>query len=752
MADKKQLYKDQYGQRYATPSQPSFDTMQKVGIPNYVEVPTNDNDYSYEGSHVRSGSPEKVRFSKYQAENVIGPSSPGVSKKDVKERILAHELQHQLGWMPRQKGQVGSMEESKWVSPIDEGWSNNAKELGFSPRGSWKYLAESINKPEIQKRLKELNWPSESRLRDNPKEQALTELLADLNALETNNKIDITKDPVFKKHVFDDPRMSKLYKSTTGLSGVVIGDSDYKPYSLEAQEAWHGRDPSISDRIKNMIGYRQGGLTAVAQHLESKGRGNDHMLVHMTPREVAGLQALAKAHGGSLTVNPDTGLVEAGWLDSILPMVAGAGLMMIPGMQPAAAAMLVGAGTGLATGSVEKGLMAGLGAYGGAGIGESLANAGGSSIAEAGGADAVNKATSQGLASMPEGYNAANAGLTQNQMLSGSQDMSKFINAEQFPNLNAEQLQAYKDTMQSGVYNPQDIVRTAGAQNATTTTTPWQNLKTGAKETFGSLDNTGKFIGQNYGKIGMAAAPAVADALTPKPIDPNAGKQTLDEKYRKYPYAYELASNFQGYTPTPPNPAYRPAGLGYSGYAVGGVIPDAMAPGGLAALQGMRDGYGASQTATGDEVQFNGGGRTTQNKKRATYTSASKLAAMDPYQSGISELNNARYAANMSGDFSIPTRIQELGDIPLRAARGTYLKGAGDGMSDSIPATINGTQPARLADGEFVVPADVVSHIGNGSSDAGAKKLYKMMDKVRMARTGKKSQAPAVKTDKYMPA
>jgi len=79
------------------------------------------------------------------------------------------------------------------------------------------------------------------------------------------------------------------------------------------------------------------------------------------------------------------------------------------------------------------------------------------------------------------------------------------------------------------------------------------------------------------------------------------------------------------------------------------------------------------------------------------------------------------------------------------------LKGPGDGMSDNIPATIGDRQPARLADGEFVVPADVVSHLGNGSTDAGAQKLHTMMDKVRMDRTGKKKQAPAVKADKYIP-
>jgi hypothetical protein len=81
-----------------------------------------------------------------------------------------------------------------------------------------------------------------------------------------------------------------------------------------------------------------------------------------------------------------------------------------------------------------------------------------------------------------------------------------------------------------------------------------------------------------------------------------------------------------------------------------------------------------------------------------------------------------------------------------------FLSGGGDGMSDDIPATINGNQEARLADGEFVVPADVVSHLGNGSSKAGAKQLYSMMDKVRTARTGRKSQGKQINPRKYLTA
>jgi hypothetical protein len=86
---------------------------------------------------------------------------------------------------------------------------------------------------------------------------------------------------------------------------------------------------------------------------------------------------------------------------------------------------------------------------------------------------------------------------------------------------------------------------------------------------------------------------------------------------------------------------------------------------------------------------------------------------------------------------------------------GRLLRGPGDGVSDSIPATIGDKQPARLADGEFVVPARIVSELGNGSTEAGARKLYAMMDRVQKARgktTGKNRVAANTRSDKYLPA
>jgi hypothetical protein len=84
-------------------------------------------------------------------------------------------------------------------------------------------------------------------------------------------------------------------------------------------------------------------------------------------------------------------------------------------------------------------------------------------------------------------------------------------------------------------------------------------------------------------------------------------------------------------------------------------------------------------------------------------------------------------------------------------SEGGYLEGITDGMADAVPASIEGDQPAALSDGEFVVPADVVSHLGNGNSDAGAKQLYSMMDRVRKARTGTTKQGKEINPKKYMP-
>jgi len=132
------------------------------------------------------------------------------------------------------------------------------------------------------------------------------------------------------------------------------------------------------------------------------------------------------------------------------------------------------------------------------------------------------------------------------------------------------------------------------------------------------------------------------------------------------------------------------------------------------------------------------------------------LPGQEEYDGPLSQFryDPRRYRAAASGGLmdTEPARRMAAGGLGSYSDGGQTLKGPGDGMSDSIPASIGDKQPARLADGEFVIPADVVSGLGNGSTDAGARQLYELMDKVRAARTGRTKQAPEINPRKMMPA
>lgn len=473
-------------------------------------------------------------------------------------------------------------------------------------------------------------------------------------------------------------------------------------------------------------------LQIAAKHLASKGRDGDTELVHMTKGEIKGLQALALAHGGSLSINPDTGLVEASFLKKLLPTIAGIGLnMMFPGLGALGTAALVGGFETVRTGDLSKGLMAGLGAYGGAGIGEGLATAG------------------QAAKGMELGSSALGA------------DPTMASVSEKLATATPETADYFAKAYEAGA-TPSDTFLGRGSEMT---------------KGLGSLGTTeGRTLAYSALPKGTipAAGATLANAATPEQQTPDLQGSTLDEKYKKAPYMYGLSPNFQGYVPPQPNPYYRPVGLGY---ADGGTVGfQDMPNGGLAALEGARDGYGAAMTAGGDVSQMASGGiaayapgghlpRTAGIPDVGIYRdtdvdTAKKLA----WEAAQIRNKKAAAGASMPKKFLAKqhsTSIKGIGDIEEVASGGSIggysdggrmLKGPGDGMSDSIPATIGKRQPARLADGEFVVPADVVSHLGNGSTDAGAKRLYGMMDKVRKARTGKKSQAKAIKADKYMPA
>ena len=140
--------------------------------------------------------------------------------------------------------------------------------------------------------------------------------------------------------------------------------------------------------------------------------------------------------------------------------------------------------------------------------------------------------------------------------------------------------------------------------------------------------------------------------------------------------------------------------------------------------------------------------------KQYTYTApAAPVAATPDYGYDPSNLGSPGGDAGGAGGAG-DMAAGGIASLGTYAAGGKLLQGPGDGMSDSIPAVIQGAKPQRaaLAQGEFVIPADVVSHLGNGSTDAGSKRLYAMMDKVRHARTGNKKQGKQINADRFLPA
>jgi hypothetical protein len=189
-------------------------------------------------------------------------------------------------------------------------------------------------------------------------------------------------------------------------------------------------------------------------------------------------------------------------------------------------------------------------------------------------------------------------------------------------------------------------------------------------------------------------------------------------------------NNYQPDVVTPPNPVY------HAQYAQGGITSLATGgnPGQFDTPLQNPQGYKLESTGRYDAVP-----------------SASDSGSFNSFPEIIAQaLKQGPYLTmDVQPAYATGGGISTLGSY---SDGGRLLKGPGDGMSDSIPAKIGKKQEARLAEGEFVVPADVVSGLGNGSTDAGAKHLYKMMDKVRHARTGRKSQGKQITAEKYIPA
>jgi len=546
-----------------------------------------------------------------------------------------------------------------------------------------------------------------------------------------------------------------------------------------SSEGTDGASPSYN-RGGQIMNYEQGGLAA-AQQTQSKGRGNDSMLVHMTPKEVGGLQALAMAHGGSLTINPQTGLPEAGFLSAILPMVAGfalgpAGFGLMSSALGAGA--VVGGLTGLATGSLKKGLMAGLGAYGGFGMG-------------------------QGLVSAATPVEAAQTGIVADPSLidaSATQFPTKDITFGQTPNFGVP---SAPNVMPPDVASGR-FVDDAIAKAGYTYDTAGGPLIKMTPDVMPPDVASGRFVDEGIAKAGYTYDPAGGPLIKTPVTGTVPGESGLNFSSSKNRFFDQLP---------PSNLPVQPTGFGAATEGLGNVFKSADAGGAAARAKfGAALPFGTTIAAAaplamaaaeppkgpepsksfirGYDLDITNPSGTPQYTPQDTREREQVRYAFSPRpiyeaaQGGLTALNGQTYDDEYGRD-----EYDEGGSVQKRKSRSLkgnpyykfadsrrdssmeasieqnfakggmkdalpprFLSGGGDGMSDSIKARIGGVQEARLADGEFVVPADVVSHLGNGSSKAGAKKLYAMMDKIRKARTGRTRQAPEVNAQRYMPA
>lgn len=501
-------------------------------------------------------------------------------------------------------------------------------------------------------------------------------------------------------------------------------------------------------------------LQLAANHLAAQGRGPDSTLVHMSPGEVKSLQQLAMAHGGSLSVNPSTGLPEAGFLSSILPMVAGAALTAT-GIGAPMAALMVGGGMTAATGSLQKGLMAGLGAYGGAGLAGGLLGAG---SAAAAGATAPGAEVLDAALAGSGGAAGAGAGL-----LGGSSAVDLAAGATNIapsygiapPSLGPEQMMgdaAFKANMTpltggTGVaggmpaqgfegFQPTPSAQ-AGLMPATpmpTTPMPAQVPPTATQPGFGDrLSQMGRGVealGTSQGRdafmknVGGAKGLMQSGLAAAAPImlaQPEMQAIKGSPNPNKYRFDYNSVAN--------PEEGYTGARTGERRYF--NPVYTRMAGGGAVEQMSDANALGANTGYPMADIQRTAYATPYQQPMSRNVVTGPQDSAVDTF---TGEERFAQGGVSHLGDYSDGGRL---------------LRGPGDGVSDSIPAVIGNKRPARLADGEFVVPARIVSELGNGSTEAGARKLYAMMDRIQKARsktTGKNRVAKNTRSEKYLPA
>jgi len=451
-----------------------------------------------------------------------------------------------------------------------------------------------------------------------------------------------------------------------------------------------------------MMNFKEGGLASLAQEVQAAGRNGDTMLAHITPEEAGILQLL----GGSGTINPETGLPEF-FLKKLFNNV-----IVKPVKQVYKA--------------VESGVE---------GIAKALGPVGQIAAAYFGGP--IGAAVYAGMA--PEGGKfdfkraALAGGLTYagTGTLKPSFDYSSAFGGE------------------AAAAAPIDVATTQTAAEAAAGT-PSVVESVSAPATTGGYDF-------GAGDIGYTPPPAAAAAPPPPPPPVPSGIESLGVDEMAVPgVSGDVIAQGPGQAPISPIRTGTPG--------VGANAADPTLASGIGSLAEAGVELAADNPMTTAKLAYTGYTALEAKKELEAQKAEAERILAEQEKYTADEIAFAkdvlrRYPVEyrrLSGEDVAAMGMAAGGLAGLNAFKAggqpRFLKGGGDGMSDDIPATIGGRQKAALSDGEFVIPADVVSHLGNGSSRAGAKKLYSMMDNIRKARTGRERQAPEVKADRYMPA
>ena len=450
-------------------------------------------------------------------------------------------------------------------------------------------------------------------------------------------------------------------------------------------------------------------MNPMAQELQNQGRGEDTMLVHMTPEEVNSLQGLAMAAGGSLTINPETGLPEAGWLGKLLPTILGAIAMPLTGglINPLTASAIIGAGTGVATGSLKKGLMAGLQAYGGAALGSAAGlNAGSFGIGQAANAaktltPALTNAAGNVATSAAGAGSAVPAGL--NLSIPGAVEGAVNVTG----NL------------------PGAISQAAGQTAAKTGLAGFaQNFGNAARA--GLPAGTPGFISKAAPMLAASGVMSgVSGAMAPS-MGTMGSNGMVDNSYQGPYTAQQRKASFAANTGELLDSSKERRYFDVDMPEVYNMQGQIVQPG--------------SSTARGTPILQNYLLPTNKKTPKGSPMFGQRYVNyMEDPNAGYAEGGEVELS---DGAFVLDARtVSELGNgssnaglEAIRRIGGRPIDGPGDGVSDSIPARIGRDQPARVARDEAVIPADVVKRLGKGNAKRGADKLYDLMNKAHKAR------------------